>query len=150
MEPAKNSDILVCRHFAHNSCVQKWADTMQDEIVGDGYPALLVAKCPICRADQPNIHVRPATWIGSIELTADPISSILELLVNNNGWISSDNIPNEIKSQMPDASNEEQLLITNCLASQLWMLSREKIPHSVILIRISSGHFMTRCLYSTE
>ena len=139
----KTVDVLVCGHFAHKTCVKKWADTMQDEIIRDGHPALTIAKCPICRADQPDIRVRCATWLGSIELHSGAIWNLLRIIAHNDGWVSVQNIPIEIADQMPDAAIEERHLIANCVATQLWMRAHYEIPRHVRFTRLSEGVFMT-------
>lgn len=137
-------DILVCGHCVHKECIKKSADAMQSVLVSEGYPPRTCGRCPLCRRDQPDIQIELPVWIGSIELTKETMQSLLNILRDNDGWISESNIPMEIVDQMPHTSSKDKLLTTNCAATQLWV--RESLPQRMRLTRRVEGVF--RCRYS--
>lgn len=137
IEPADNQSVLECGHFVHTKCLKEATDAMQDQLVEDGYPPLMYAKCPLCRAVQKNIIAKAPLWLGSIELDLAQINELMALFTMERHWIAPTVIPNSISDQMPDAHQHEQCRLANTVASMIYLM--EEIPQTVILKQLSGG-----------
>ena len=143
-EESPELDILMCGHRVHKECVKKSADAMQDKLVKEGYPARTCARCPLCRANLPDIPVKLPVWLGSIEITKDTMQALIDILKKFDGWVSEENIPTEILDQLPNASREDQLNIVNCAAIQLWLIRTTQLPQKMRLTRFKPCVFSYR------
>ena len=127
-------DQLSCGHNVHNSCVKQSADTLQDYLVEQGYPPLQYARCPICRADLADIPVKPSSWFGEITLNNEQLQTLVQLLEDGEGMVTTDSIPVFVSEQMPNAHQDEQLNFTFNAATILWLTKDRPFP-AVMKIR---------------
>jgi hypothetical protein len=139
-------DVLNCNHKVHKFCVKKAIDIYQEELIQQGFPPEKYGKCPICRKIQYDILADLPNFYEKIIINKNCIINILNLLINNNGWISIENIPIEIIQQMNNTKDNDKLLYINTAASIIWM-NKNNIPEKIILHQIKNKGFKQKLIY---